>query len=109
MNLAFDVVPEYASRIPAVMHVDQTARPQEVDRTINPRYYDMIEAFRQLTGIPLVLNTSFNRHGLPIVCTPNDAIDHLRWGCVDILVLGDYLVERSGDVVPFPGLDKVRG
>ncbi len=109
MNLAFDVAPEYASKIPAVMHVDQTARPQEVDRAINPRYYDMIEAFRQLTGIPLVLNTSFNRHGLPIVCTPRDAIDHLRWGCVDVLILGDFLVERNGDVVPFPGLDKVRG
>lgn len=109
MNLAFDVKPAYVEQIPAVIHVDQTARPQEVHRSTNPRYYDLIEAFRKLTGIPLVLNTSFNRHGLPIVCTPKDAIDHLRWGCVDILVIEDYLIERTGAIVEFPGLDKVSG
>ena len=101
MNLAFDVRPPYDELVPAVMHVDQTARPQEVDREINPLYYDTIEAFRQETGIPLVLNTSFNRHGLPIVCTPRDAVNHLRWGCIDVLLLGPFLVQRTGPIVPF--------
>lgn len=101
MNLAFDVRPPYNELVPAIMHVDATARPQEVDREINPVYYDTIEAFRQLTGIPLVLNTSFNRHGLPIVCTPRDAANHLRWGCIDVLVIGPFLVRRAGPIVPF--------
>lgn len=101
MNLAFDVRPPYDQLVPAVMHVDATARPQEVDRETNPLYYDTIEAFRQLTGVPLVLNTSFNRHGLPIVCTPDDAADHLRWGCIDVLVIGPFRVHRAGPIVPF--------
>jgi carbamoyltransferase len=101
MNLAFRVRPPYDELVPAVMHVDKTARPQEVDRDINPLYYDTIEAFRRLTEIPLVLNTSFNRHGLAIVCTPRDAVNHLRWGCIDVLVVGAFLVRRAGPVVPF--------
>jgi len=101
MNLAFGMRPPYDELVPAIMHVDKTARPQEVDRKVNPRYHDAIEAFRQITGIPMVLNTSFNRHGLPIVCTPKDAIDHLRWGCINVLVLEEYLVKRTGPVVPF--------
>jgi len=101
MNFAFEMRPPYDKLVPAVVHVDNTARPQEVVRKTNPLYYDTIEAFRRLTGIPLVLNTSFNRHGLPIVCTPKDAVDHLRWGCIDVLVIGTFLVRRAGPVVPF--------
>ena len=102
MNLAFEMRPPYDRLVPAVMHIDKTARPQEVDRQVNPLYYDVIESFRSLTEIPMVLNTSFNRHGLPIVCTPKDAIEHLRWGCIDVLVIGTYVVRRAGPVVPYP-------
>lgn len=102
MNLAFDMKPPYDKCVPAVMHVDKTARPQEVERSVSPLYYDTIKAFHSLTGIPLVLNTSFNRHGLPIVCTPEDAVNHLRWGCIDVLVIGPFIARRTGDVVPFP-------
>ncbi len=98
MNLAFKVKPKYVDKIPAVIHIDKTARPQEVDQVINPLFYATIREFQKLTDIPLVLNTSFNMHGLPIVCNPKDAIDHLKWGCVDVLIIGDYLVERSGKV-----------
>jgi carbamoyltransferase len=101
MNLAFSMRSPYDELVPAIMHVDETARPQAVDREINPLYYDTLEAFRKLTGIPMVLNTSFNRHGLAIVCTPKHAIEHLRWGCIDVLVIGSYLVERTGPIVPF--------
>lgn len=101
MNLAFEMRPPYDELVPAIMHVDKTARPQEVDYKVNPLYHDTIEAFRQITGIPMVLNTSFNRHGLPIVCTPKNAIDHLCWGCIEVLVIGRYLVKRTGPVVPF--------
>jgi len=102
MNLAFTVQPPYDTLVPAVLHVDKTARPQAVDHDTNPLYHATIEAFRQRTGIPLILNTSFNRHGLPIVCTPQDAIDHLRWGCIDLLVIGPYLVKRTGEPQPLP-------
>ncbi|MCS7003139.1 MAG: hypothetical protein NZ518_09855, partial [Dehalococcoidia bacterium] len=103
MNLAFAVKPPYDEQVPAVMHVDRTARPQAVSAADNPLYHATIEAFRQRTGVPLVLNTSFNRHGLPIVCTPEDAVNHLRWGCIDALVIGPFLARRAGPVVPYPG------
>jgi carbamoyltransferase len=97
MNLAFDVKPAMRDLVPAVVHVDGTARPQEVTRETHPLYHATIETFRQLTGIPMILNTSFNIHGLPIVCEPRDAIDHLIWGCVDVLVIGSFVAARPGE------------
>ena len=94
MLLGFDVPDGKAEKIPAVIHVDKTARPQTVDKKVNPLYYEMIHRFYELTGVPLVLNTSFNRHGLPIVETPQDAIEHLTWGCVDELAIGPFIVRR---------------
>jgi len=94
MLLGFEVPEEKAARIPAVIHVDKTARPQTVSRDVHPLYYAMIHHFYQLTDVPMVLNTSFNRHGLPIVETPQDAIEHLIWGCVDELAIGPFIVQR---------------
>ena len=102
MNLAFSMRPPYDTLVPAITHVDNTARPQAVNRDTNPVYYDVINAFRCRTGIPLILNTSFNRHGLPIVCTPQHAIEHLIWGAIDVLIVGSYLVRRIGDPKPPP-------
>ncbi len=109
MNLAFAMRPPYDQLVPAIMHVDQTARPQAVHRATNPLYYAVIQAFQQRTGIPMVLNTSFNRHGLPIVCRPEEAIDHLRWGCIDWLAIGPYLVRRTGEPQPPPEPRRVQG
>lgn len=103
MNLAFAAMPPYDTMVPAVVHVDNTARPQAVDRQTNPLYYDVIDAFRRRTGIPMVLNTSFNRHGLPIVCAPKDATAHLRWGCVDVLIIGPFVARRAAEPVDYPG------
>ena len=97
MLLGFDVADGKAEHIPAVIHVDKTARPQTVSGEVNPLYYDMIHHFYELTGIPLVLNTSFNRHGLPIVETPQDAIEHLTWGCVDELAIGPFVARRRDE------------
>ncbi|MCC6906232.1 MAG: hypothetical protein IT326_10345 [Anaerolineae bacterium] len=94
MTLAFDVVPGQEAKIPAAIHIDNTARPQTVRREQNAPYYEVIEAFYKLTGVPVVLNTSFNRHGLPIVNSPDDAVDHLIWSCVDELVIGDFVARR---------------
>lgn len=95
MTMAYDVNPDKIKQIPAVVHVDGTARPNTVTDRDNPLYYHVIKAFQRRTGIPLILNTSFNRHGLPIVNSPIDAIEHLLWGCVDTLVIGPWVVRRK--------------
>jgi carbamoyltransferase len=74
MTITFDVRPQWRARIPAVVHVDGTARPQLVRAATNPLYYKLISAYHALSGIPLVLNTSFNVHEEPIVCAPREAI-----------------------------------
>jgi carbamoyltransferase len=82
-----------ASRIPAVLHVDGTARVQTVDRDDNPRYHRLISAFAELSGVPMLLNTSFN-DSEPIVCSPVDALHTFLGTRIDAVALGDYLVER---------------
>ena len=80
--------------IPAVTHVDGSGRLQTVTRDTNPRYYALIEAFRELTGVPMVLNTSFNENE-PVVCKPAEALDCFLRTRMDVLVLGDWIVERA--------------
>lgn len=87
------VADEYKDKIPAVVHVDGTARPQMVNKDVNPRYWQLIEEFRKITGIPLLLNTSFNVQE-PIVCTPRDAINTFMNSNFDALVLENNLVVR---------------
>jgi carbamoyltransferase len=77
--------------------VDGTARPQTVDAADNPRYHRLICAFADLTGVPMVLNTSFN-DSEPIVCSPVDALRTFRSTRIDAVALGDYLVERPDDL-----------
>jgi carbamoyltransferase len=79
--------------IPAVTHVDGTARPQTVERAVNPRYWKLLDRFEALTGVPVLLNTSFNIQE-PIVCTPDDALATFAGSGVDALVLGDCWVTR---------------
>jgi carbamoyltransferase len=79
--------------IPAVTHVDGTARLQTVCHSANPRFWQLIEAFRGITGVPMVLNTSFNESE-PIVCHPAEALDCFERTGLDLLVLGDWLVNR---------------
>jgi carbamoyltransferase len=82
--------------LPAVTHIDGTARVQTVFREHNPRYYALIERFGDATGVPVVLNTSFNLKGEPIVNTLADAVSTFRTSGMDCLVLGDFLVEKNG-------------
>ena len=76
--------------IPAVTHKDGTGRLQTVDKFNNPKFYSLIKEFYQLSGIPLVLNTSFNYKGDPIVCSPEDAIKTFYLSGLDELYLGNY-------------------
>jgi carbamoyltransferase len=80
---------------PAIVHVDGSARPQPVSRELNPRYYDLISAFNRLTGVPILLNTSFNAAGEPIVCTPADAVRTFMATGLDILVMGSFVVQKK--------------
>ena len=94
MTLAYAVRPERRDRIPAPTHVDGSGRLQTVTREANPRYHALISAFRDLTGVPVVLNTSFNDNE-PIVCRPEEAIDCFQRTQMDALVLGDFLITRG--------------
>lgn len=94
MTLAYAVRPEKRDQIPAPTHVDGTGRLQTVTRDANPRYWSLIKAFEQLTGVPVVLNTSFNDNE-PIVCRPEEALDCFQRTQMDALVLGDFLITRS--------------
>ncbi len=89
------VRPERRAQIPAITHVDGSARVQTVDPKNNPRFYRLIEAFESLTGVPVVLNTSFNMAGYPIVETPRDAIQCFLATKIDALILGDILLLKS--------------
>ncbi|PZX30571.1 Carbamoyltransferase [Cupriavidus phytorum] len=96
MLFIYDVRPEQAARIPAVCHVDGTARVQTVRREQNPAYYDLLAAFERRTGVPILVNTSFNTRGEPIVCTPRDAVECFWTSPLDALVIGPFLLEKPG-------------
>lgn len=89
------VRPQFHETLPAVTHVDGTARVQTVARSTNQRFWTIIDAFSEITGIPMVLNTSFNVKGQPIVCTPREAMDTFLAAGLDLLVIGNYLVEPA--------------
>lgn len=94
MITVIEVAEEYKEKIPAVVHVDGTARPQMVSRRTNPRYWNLINEFKKITGIPMLLNTSFNVQE-PIVCTPQNAINTFNNSNFDALVLENNLVIRK--------------
>jgi len=103
MTLAYPVRREKRALIPAPTHVDGTGRLQTVSRQATPLYWSLIKQFEKLTGIPVVLNTSFNDNE-PIVCTPEEAVDCFLRTKMDVLVLGDFLVEKTLDCSPAPTL-----
>jgi carbamoyltransferase len=82
------------AQVPAVTHVDGSGRLQTVTRDTNARYYRLIEAFRDATGVPMVLNTSFNENE-PVVCTPAEALDCFLRTKMDLLVMGNWMVRRG--------------
>jgi len=88
------VRPDKISLLPAVTHVDGTARIHVVHRSINPLFYDLISKFQSLSGIPLLLNTSFNRRGEPIVNSPAEAVSTFQWSGLDQLSIGLHVVEK---------------
>jgi carbamoyltransferase len=94
MMVVYETRPEKRREIPAVTHVDGTCRIQTVERDVDPRYYGLIEEFGRQTGVPILLNTSFNENE-PIVMTPAEAIETFQKTRMDVLVLGNYVVRRD--------------
>ncbi len=95
MLFVYDVRAEKADRIPAVRHVDGTARVQTVSAAQNPQVHALLTAFDALTGVPILVNTSFNTRGEPIVCTPRDAVESFWTSPLDALVIGSFIVEKA--------------
>jgi carbamoyltransferase len=94
MTITVDCTDWMKQHCPAVVHVDGTARPQIVDKRINPSYHQIIDAYHKLTGLPSIINTSFNMHEEPIVCSPHDALRAFRESDLDYLAIGPFLVSN---------------
>jgi carbamoyltransferase len=92
MTITFNCTAKMRVQSPGVVHVDGTARPQILDEETAPDFYQIAKAYHKLTGIPSLINTSFNMHGEPIVCTPEDALRSFQQGKLDYLAIGNWLV-----------------
>jgi carbamoyltransferase len=108
MLLVADVLPDKRDLLPAITHVDGTARLQTVTAEENGLYYQVIKEFYRLTGVPVIVNTSFNVRGEPIVCTPAEAYNCFSHTDMDALILGPYIVmaESKKIIAPYPGTRK---
>ncbi len=95
MTFVFRVRADQAARIPAVRHVDGTARVQTVTHAQNPALHALLQAFRRQTGVPVLVNTSFNTRGQPMVCTPRDALESFCTTALDALAIGSFIVDKS--------------
>jgi carbamoyltransferase len=94
MLFVYNVRPEMAGRVPAIRHVDGTARAQTVSREQSPVFHALLERFRDLTGVPVLVNTSFNTRGKPVVCTPQDALECFYTSPIDVLAIGGYVLQK---------------
>ena len=94
MMQVYQIIKSKRSEIPAVTHVDGSGRLQTVDKKNNPRYYTLINEFKNITGVPMVLNTSFNENE-PVVCKPDEALETFLRTKMDVLVIGDWMIHRN--------------
>jgi carbamoyltransferase len=90
-----DVLPEKRDKVKGIVHVDGTGRLQTVSKADQPLYHALISRFYELTGVPVVLNTSFNLAGEPIVCSPYDALRTYITCGMDVLIMGRYLIQKE--------------
>jgi carbamoyltransferase len=95
MTMLYDTRPEWVERIPTVVHPkDKTARIQIVTKTSNPIFYKILDEYNKITGVPVLLNTSFNVHEEPIVCHPNEAFNHLENDVVDLIIINNFIYKK---------------
>jgi carbamoyltransferase len=104
MLFVYDVLEDKAHKIPAVRHTDGTARIQTINEQQNKPYYDLLKAFQRKTGVPVLVNTSFNTLGKPIVCTPRDAIECFWSSPFDALIIGSFIIEKHANISHYSNL-----
>ncbi len=97
MLVVYNVRPEYLGKLPSITHVDNSVRIQTVNKTENPQMRDLLEAFKKETDYSVLINTSFNIRGEPIVCNADDAVRSFAVADIDYLVMGNYVVAKPGD------------
>jgi len=95
MTISLDCTEQMERRSPGVVHVDGTARPQIIDQTDDELYYSILKHYQEETGIPTLINTSFNMHGEPLVCTPKQAVESWLKSNNEILVLEDRIIQQK--------------
>jgi carbamoyltransferase len=96
MTICYSTKESWINKIPAVIQKsDKTARPQIVVKNKNPKFWEILNAYHKISGIPVLLNTSFNSHNEPIIDSPNQAFDTLKNGIIDKLIIGDYVYHRK--------------
>ena len=98
MTITYPVRSKWREKLGAVTHVDGTARVQTVSRDTNPRFHSLVREFGALSSVPVVLNTSFNRHGISTISSPRQAIEHLFEECIDVLFLENYKINKNKHV-----------
>ena len=108
MIMAFEATDEASQRVPAVVHIDGTMRVQTVDQETNPRYHALLKAFERRTGVPVLLNTSFNIKGEAIVSSPRDALRTFWSTGIDALAIGSCLIEKPETPVKLEPEDVIR-
>ena len=96
MILAFKLNEEFRNILPSAVHVDGTARPQSVSRIANPKFHSLLSQFGEISGHPVLINTSFNVQGEPIVNSPRDALRCFGGTGIDTLAIGECIVQKSG-------------
>lgn len=106
MQFAPRIKSQMRDLIPAAVHTDGSARVQSVEKEISPFFWKIINSFNDITGIPIILNTSFNRHGISTISSPRQAIEHLLQGCVDYLVIENFLISASKNRIFSCSLEK---
>ena len=92
MQVALNVKNKFKNLIPSAVHINDTCRTQLVSKSINPVFWKIINDFYKKTNIPIILNTSFNRHGISTISSPRQAIEHLLNGSMDVLYLENYII-----------------
>jgi carbamoyltransferase len=107
MLFVYNVREEKADLIPAVRHVDGTARIQTVNQNQHALYYNLLKEFKEITGVPVLINTSFNTLGKPIVCSPRDAIECFWTSPFDALIIGSFLIEKKAPVKEKQAVDEL--
>lgn len=107
MLMVYPIKKQFHKKIPAVTHIDGSGRLQTIRKKQNPLYYDLIKEFGKLSGMPILINTSFNIRGEPIVCTPHDAYKCMMGTGIDYLVMGKYLIKREDNPQHFWDSEKI--